>query len=611
MLHVVLKNGGRELTIQGQGCDVGSFIGENEGTSRPTEARGRSNPSSGRDCGPGGDTGEAPRLRPSGRICIQWLEGQFAKLAEDPSPEAAESWRRPKKGAFRREDSRGGAVPISLRQQKGDMGLGGEAPGERGRSTGAGRHSLVRHGQLGNHGSAEEQWEVPPRIRSATHPMVEEQPKGLQELGRPGTLAQGLESGIRLASPLAHILGTRREGKLDHPTMVSLGEQRDNSGRCSRGAKLGQARPAGMARGRALSSPVFQARVLERNTVQLEAHRGTVATMQVPSQIRELQGGEPLPIQALGGPPLVEAPNVERGQGAQAEGEAATTQEREGDQGDSGPGGKGGSEERCADTLYFSLESGTEECPEPGEPAPSLCPSRTGSGRGQRSKAQRRKRGKAGTGGEAGEGGTGGSGSGTGSSGAGEIGGGRDSPEATQQIEFQGQLLPSQIRPKQPDAGQEPVSSKEGMKGKPGLLRTLKQAGLDSRGETQAPLAHEFEKNPGTSGHGCKGGEEVRTSPTRAQNHDPFAIGKLKKWLDGLRAHYDGQGATRAERWKGLAPDLKEVSYWVRGVTARSDWESAIETQSLADQDLWLRLIDLHCDRLEAVQRRGTLPGNG
>ena len=127
------------------------------------------------------------------------------------------------------------------------------------------------------------------------------------------------------------------------------------------------------------------------------------------------------------------------------------------------------------------------------------------------------------------------------------------------------------------------------------MLRTLKQAGLDSRGEIQAPLAHEFGENSGTSGHGCKGGEEVRTSPTRAQNHDPFANGKLKKWLDGLRAHNGGQGATGAERWQGLAPDMKEVSYWVRWVMARCDWDSAIKTQSLADQDLWRKLIDLRC----------------
>ena len=126
---------------------------------------------------------------------------------------------------------------------------------------------------------------------------------------------------------------------------------------------------------------------------------------------------------------------------------------------------------------------------------------------------------------------------------------------------------------------------------------------LNARRGAQAEVPV-FGENPGASGHGCKGGEEVRTSPTRAQNHDPFANGKLKKWLDGLRAHNEGQGTIGAERWQGLAPNMKEVAYWVRWVHARCDWDRAIKAQPRADQDLWGKLVDLHWDSFEEDYQR-------
>ena len=87
-----------------------------------------------------------------------------------------------------------------------------------------------------------------------------------------------------------------------------------------------------------------------------------------------------------------------------------------------------------------------------------------------------------------------------------------------------------------PEGGQEPSPRSGSAKGKPGLINTLKQAGLDSRGELQAPLAHESGKDSGASGSGHEGREVMATSPTRVRDHDPFVYGDLKKWLDGLRA---------------------------------------------------------------------------
>ena len=87
--------------------------------------------------------------------------------------------------------------------------------------------------------------------------------------------------------------------------------------------------------------------------------------------------------------------------------------------------------------------------------------------------------------------------------------------------------------------GGEPSPRSGFEKGKPGLIKTLKQAGLDSRGELQAPLAHESGKDSGAIGSGHEGREVTGTSPTRAHGHDPFVYGDLKKWLDGISADID------------------------------------------------------------------------
>ena len=92
------------------------------------------------------------------------------------------------------------------------------------------------------------------------------------------------------------------------------------------------------------------------------------------------------------------------------------------------------------------------------------------------------------------------------------------------------------------------------------MIKSLKQAGLDSRGEIHAPLAQESEKGPGTAASGHKGREDEETSPTKARGHDPFVHGKLKKWLDGLRADNGGRDNDSEEGWHNFCPDVSEVS---------------------------------------------------
>ena len=75
-----------------------------------------------------------------------------------------------------------------------------------------------------------------------------------------------------------------------------------------------------------------------------------------------------------------------------------------------------------------------------------------------------------------------------------------------------------------------------GPPGKPGLIKTLKQAGLDNRGEVHAPLANESDTSSGRIARRHGGSDTEGTSPTHAYSHDPFVSGELKEWLDGLVA---------------------------------------------------------------------------
>ena len=92
--------------------------------------------------------------------------------------------------------------------------------------------------------------------------------------------------------------------------------------------------------------------------------------------------------------------------------------------------------------------------------------------------------------------------------------------------------------------------------GKPGLIKTLKPAGLDDRGEVHAPLADEPEKNAGriARGHGGSGSEG--TSPTHAYSHDPSVYGELKEWLDGL--HGSGRADDEADAQVAI-----ELACWI------------------------------------------------
>ena len=115
----------------------------------------------------------------------------------------------------------------------------------------------------------------------------------------------------------------------------------------------------------------------------------------------------------------------------------------------------------------------------------------------------------------------------------------------------------------------EPSPSSGFGKGKPGLIKTLKQAGLDSRGEFQAPLAHESGKDSGAIGSGHERREVIGTSPTRVRDHDPFVYGDLKKWLDGLRADIDRLWEGDRKKWlegNKDGPVLSELAFWLRRV---------------------------------------------
>ena len=133
-------------------------------------------------------------------------------------------------------------------------------------------------------------------------------------------------------------------------------------------------------------------------------------------------------------------------------------------------------------------------------------------------------------------------------------------------------------------------------KGKPGLIKTLKQAGLDSRGELQAPLAHESGKDSGAIGSGHEGREVAGTSPARARDHDPFVYGDLKKWLDGLRADIDRAEIDRAVWLEGNkdGPVLSELASWLRRVGKRGKTRFGEVCEALLKEgygSLWLKLL--------------------
>ena len=147
-----------------------------------------------------------------------------------------------------------------------------------------------------------------------------------------------------------------------------------------------------------------------------------------------------------------------------------------------------------------------------------------------------------------------------------------------------------------PEEGQEPSPRSGSAKGKPGLINTLKQAGLDSRGELQAPLAHESGKDSGAIGSGHEGREVTGTSPTRVHGHDPFVYGDLKKWLDGLQADIDRAEIDCAVWLEGNkdGPVLSELASWLRrvgkGGKARFT-EVTVALQKEGYGDLWLMLM--------------------
>ena len=70
--------------------------------------------------------------------------------------------------------------------------------------------------------------------------------------------------------------------------------------------------------------------------------------------------------------------------------------------------------------------------------------------------------------------------------------------------------------------GGTPGGQSGGPPGKPGLIKILKQAGLDNRGEVHAPLANEPDTSSGRIAKRRGGSDAEGTSPTHAYSHDHF-----------------------------------------------------------------------------------------
>ena len=132
------------------------------------------------------------------------------------------------------------------------------------------------------------------------------------------------------------------------------------------------------------------------------------------------------------------------------------------------------------------------------------------------------------------------------------------------------------------------------------MIKTLKQAGLDSRGELQAPFAHESGKDSGAIGSGHEGREVTGTSPTRVRDHDPFVYGDLKKWLDGLRADEvwynvsDALAFGNCRVGKGGKARLPELASWLRrvgkgGKASFTEVTAALQKDGYGD--MWLVLM--------------------
>ena len=128
-----------------------------------------------------------------------------------------------------------------------------------------------------------------------------------------------------------------------------------------------------------------------------------------------------------------------------------------------------------------------------------------------------------------------------------------------------------------------------GPPGKPGLIKTLKQAGPDNRGDVHAPLANEPDTSSGRIARRHGGSDTEGTSPTHAYSHDPFVYGELKEWLDGLAA---GRKLNGLEWLDG--PELPELASWVRRVGKGGKARFKEVTGALQKEgfgDLWLMLM--------------------
>ena len=227
MLHVVLKNQGRELAVQGQGPDVNNFLAGIDCPAGPAEAGDRGNGSVKRNRDVGSDQGTTREGAPgayrwsSGRATggwpwLQWLEGNVAKLPRIQTPAEAGAWGGQSRAKDRFATTSYGAVPPntwvpSQRQPYPDLASGEGGPPwsegggrsgalTRGRSTEARGPCVVGLSELGNGGGAQRQWAVPPEVCAPAQEMVKDNPRRFMDWVQQVPLPQGWTVGYDLGS---------------------------------------------------------------------------------------------------------------------------------------------------------------------------------------------------------------------------------------------------------------------------------------------------------------------------------------------------------------------------------------------------------------------------
>ena len=105
------------------------------------------------------------------------------------------------------------------------------------------------------------------------------------------------------------------------------------------------------------------------------------------------------------------------------------------------------------------------------------------------------------------------------------------------------------------------------------MMKTLRQAELDDRGDVDAPCAHGVEQKPKIDGDEAKCADWGST-PTHSRGHDPQVAGEVKEWLDSID-ELDGDFA-----WAETAKQLKKVNKFVCGLEKQNQFAEVALAQS-------------------------------